>query len=55
MLLPAAVARIRSGLLVGDAYLAIAGGDVSSGNGADAAIPFARAAIAGLPADAHGL
>ncbi|MCH7628069.1 MAG: adenylate/guanylate cyclase domain-containing protein [Proteobacteria bacterium] len=35
---------------VGDAYLAIAGGNVPSGNSADAAIAFARAVIAGVPA-----
>ena len=34
---------------VGDAYLAIAGGNVPSGNSADAAIAFARAVIAGVP------
>jgi len=34
---------------VGDAYLAIAGGNVASGNSADAAIAFARAVIAGVP------
>lgn len=34
---------------VGDAYLAIAGGNTPSGNSADAAIAFARAVIAGLP------
>ncbi|MCW1382841.1 adenylate/guanylate cyclase domain-containing protein [Novosphingobium sp. KCTC 2891] len=33
---------------VGDAYLAIAGGNVPSGNSADAAIAFARAVIAGV-------
>jgi class 3 adenylate cyclase len=34
---------------VGDAYLAIAGGNVPSGNSANAAIAFARAVIAGVP------
>jgi len=34
---------------VGDAYLAIAGGNLPSGNSADAAIAFARAVIAGVP------
>lgn len=34
---------------VGDAYLAIAGANVPSGNSADAAIAFARAVIAGVP------
>lgn len=34
---------------VGDAYLAIAGGNVPSGNSADAALAFARAVIAGVP------
>jgi class 3 adenylate cyclase len=34
---------------VGDAYLALAGGNVPSGNSADAAIAFARAVIAGVP------
>lgn len=34
---------------VGDAYLAIAGGNVASGNSADAAIAFARAVMAGVP------
>jgi class 3 adenylate cyclase len=34
---------------VGDAYLAIAGGNVASGNSADAAVAFARAVIAGVP------
>lgn len=34
---------------VGDAYLVIAGGNVPSGNSADAAIAFARAVIAGVP------
>lgn len=33
---------------VGDAYLAIAGGNVASGNSADAAIAFGRAVLAGL-------
>ncbi|MEO0032378.1 MAG: hypothetical protein RIS94_2136 [Pseudomonadota bacterium] len=33
---------------VGDAYLAIAGGNVPSGNSADAAIAFARAVIGGV-------
>lgn len=33
---------------VGDAYLAIAGGNVTSGNSADAAIAFARAVIGGV-------
>lgn len=34
---------------VGDAYLAIAGGNVASGNSADAAIAFARAVMSGVP------
>lgn len=34
---------------VGDAYLALAGGNVSCGNSADAAIAFARAVIEGVP------
>jgi len=34
---------------VGDAYLAIAGGNVACGNSADAAVAFARAVIAGVP------
>jgi class 3 adenylate cyclase len=33
---------------VGDSYLAIAGGNIESGNSADAAIAFARAVIAGV-------
>jgi len=33
---------------VGDSYLAIAGGNVASGNSADAAIAFARAVLAGV-------
>jgi class 3 adenylate cyclase len=33
---------------VGDSYLAIAGGNVASGNSADAALAFARAVIAGV-------
>lgn len=35
---------------IGDAYLAIAGGNVTSGNSADAAIAFARDVLAGVPA-----
>lgn len=34
---------------IGDAYLAIAGGNVTSGNSADAAIAFARDVLAGVP------
>lgn len=34
---------------VGDAYLAIAGGNVSCGNSADAAIAFSRAVLEGVP------
>ena len=33
---------------IGDAYLAIAGGNVAAGNSADAAIAFARAVLAGV-------
>jgi class 3 adenylate cyclase len=39
---------------VGDAYLAIAGGNVPAGNSADAAIAFARAVIAGVPEMGRG-
>lgn len=34
---------------IGDAYLAIAGGNVTAGNSADAAIAFARDVLAGVP------
>ncbi|HMO74240.1 MAG TPA: adenylate/guanylate cyclase domain-containing protein [Sphingopyxis sp.] len=34
---------------IGDAYLAIAGGNVASGNSADTAIAFARDVLAGVP------